>query len=389
MLPPYGLIYMFRPIRKTHPAVKIVNGRLFDLPAPNNLSIWWNFGSLLGLCLVVQILTGLFLAIHYTPHVDLAFSSVSHISRDVNYGWLLRNIHANGASWFFICLYLHVGRGLYYGSYVILETWNLGVIILILVIATAFMGYVLPWGQISFWGATVITNLFSAVPYIGKTLVEWIWGGFAVDNATLNRFFTIHFLLPFVVLGAVVLHLLFLHQTGSNNPLGINSNRNKIPFHIYYTVKDVAGMLLFIITLICVALFMPNVLGDPENFIPANPLVTPVHIKPEWYFLWAYAILRSIPNKLGGVVAMFSALLILFLVPFINSGLRVGNRFYAFNQILFWTIVTNTILLTWIGGCPVEDPYEGLGQIFTFMYFLLYFINPLLLYIWDKYSIYN
>lgn len=379
---------MFRPIRKTHPILKVLNGRLYDLPAPSNLSIWWNFGSLLGLCLIVQIVTGLFLAIHYTPHIDLAFSSVCHISRDVNYGWLLRNIHANGASWFFICLYLHVGRGLYYGSYIIIETWNLGVIILILVMATAFMGYVLPWGQMSFWGATVITNLFSAVPYIGQILVEWMWGGFAVDNATLNRFFAIHFLLPFVVLATVVLHLLFLHQRGSNNPLGVNSNSNKIPFHIYYTVKDVAGMLILLVTLIAVALFIPNVLGDPENFIPANPLVTPVHIKPEWYFLWAYAILRSIPNKLGGVVAIFSALLILFLVPFINFQSRLGNRFYPINQFLFWIIVTNTILLTWIGGCPVEVPYELLGQIFTFLYFLIYFLNPLFAIIWDKYILF-
>lgn len=376
---------MFRPIRKIHPIVKVINGRLYDLPAPNNLSIWWNFGSLLGLCLIVQIITGLFLAIHYTPHIDLAFSSVCHISRDVNYGWLLRNIHANGASWFFICLYLHIGRGLYYGSYIIIETWNLGVFILILVMATAFIGYVLPWGQIRFWGATVITNLFSAVPYVGQILVEWIWGGFAVDNATLNRFFAIHFLLPFVVLGSVVLHLLFLHQRGSNNPLGVNSNCIKIPFHIYYTVKDVAGILILLFTLIGVALFIPNILGDPENFIPANPLVTPVHIKPEWYFLWAYAILRSIPNKLGGVVAIFSALLILFLVPFINSQSRLGNRFYPANQVLFWIIVTNTILLTWIGGCPVEAPYEFIGQVFTFIYFALYIINPIIAIIWDKY----
>lgn len=375
---------MFRPIRKTHPAIKIANGALFDLPAPRNFSIWWNFGSLLGLCLVIQIATGLFLAIHYTPHIDMAFRSVAHISRDVNYGWLLRNMHANGGSWFFICLYLHVGRGLYYGSYIMLETWNLGVIILILVIATAFIGYVLPWGQIRFWGATVITNLFSAIPYIGKTLVEWIWGGFAVDNATLNRFYAIHFLLPFVVAAVVVLHLLFLHQTGSNNPLGLNSDSIKIPFHIYYTIKDVIGFVVLLLTLVGVALFIPNVLGDPENFIPANPLVTPVHIKPEWYFLWAYAILRSIPNKLGGVVAIFSAILILFLVPLINIQSRRGISFYPISQLLFWIIVSNTILLTWIGGCPVEGPYEGLGQIFTFMYFVLYLINPVLGYLWDK-----
>jgi len=375
---------MFRPIRKTHPVLKIVNGTLFDLPSPSNFSIWWNFGSILGVCLIVQIITGLFLAIHYTPHIDLAFSSVAHITRDVNYGWLLRNLHANGASWFFICLYLHVGRGLYYGSYMILETWNLGVVLLILVIATAFIGYVLPWGQIRFWGATVITNLFSAIPYIGKSLVEWIWGGFAVDNATLNRFFAIHFLLPFVVAAVAILHLLFLHQTGSNNPIGVNSDSNKIPFHRYYTTKDIVGFIVLLIRLTFVALFIPNLLGDPENFIPANPLVTPVHIKPEWYFLWAYAILRSIPNKLGGVIAIFSALLILFVIPFIRVQVCRGVSFYPVSQFLFWVLVVNTILLTWIGGCPVEAPYEVLGQVFTFIYFFLHIRIYFVGYIWDK-----
>lgn len=367
---------MFSPIRKTHPAIKIVNNRLIDLPAPGNLSIWWNFGSILGLCLVLQIVTGLFLAIHYTPHVDMAFTSVAHIARDVNYGWLLRNLHANGASWFFICLYLHVGRGIYYGSYKYLETWNLGVVILILTIARAFIGYVLPWGQIRFWGATVITNLLSAIPYIGKTVVEWLWGGFAVDNATLNRFFALHFILPLVIAAASILHLLFLHQTGSNNPLGVRSDSNKVPFHIYYTTKDAIGFVVILTTLSFIVLFYPNLLGDPENFLPANPLVTPVHIKPEWYFLWAYAILRSIPNKLGGVVAIFAALLILLILPFINTQPRRGNIYYPLNQILFWTIVSNAVLLTWIGGRPVEPPYEFLGQIFTFLYFAFILINP-------------
>ncbi len=375
---------MFSPLRKTHPAIKITNNALIDLPAPPNLSIWWNFGSMLGLCLGIQIVTGLFLAIHYTPHVELAFSSVAHISRDVNYGWILRNIHANGRSWFFICLYLHLGRGLYYGSYSIIETWNIGVVILILVIATAFIGYVLPWGQIRFWGATVITNLFSAIPYIGKTLVEWLWGGFAVDNATLNRFFALHFLLPFVITGAAMLHLLFLHQTGSNNPLGINSNYRKVPFHIYYTTKDITGFLVILFSLIIIVIFSPNLLGDPENFIPANPLVTPIHIMPEWYFLWAYAILRSIPNKLGGVVAIFAAILILFILPFINKPKIKGTIFYPINQFLFWIIVSNVILLTWIGGRPVELPYEWLGQIFTSLYFVFYLINPLITKIWEK-----
>nr|YP_010502216.1 cytochrome b [Leocrates chinensis]UXC96461.1 cytochrome b [Leocrates chinensis] len=371
-------------MRKTHPVLKIVSGSLYDLPAPSNLSIWWNFGSLLGLCLGIQIVTGLFLAMHYTPHVDLAFSSVAHISRDVNYGWLLRNLHANGGSWFFICLYLHVGRGIYYGSYLFLETWNIGVIILIATMGTAFMGYVLPWGQMSFWGATVITNLLSAIPYVGKTIVEWLWGGFAVDNATLNRFFALHFLLPFVIAALSMLHLLFLHQTGSNNPLGMNSNSSKIPFHIYYTVKDTVGFVILLMSLALIAMFSPNLLGDPENFIPANPLVTPVHIKPEWYFLWAYAILRSIPNKLGGVVAMFSALLILLILPMINKQKSRGNAFYPANQVLFWIMVSNALLLTWIGARPVEAPFDWMGQIFTAAYFFFLLINPIVAKLWER-----
>lgn len=375
---------MFSPLRKDHPAIKIANNALIDLPAPSNLSIWWNFGSMLGLCLVIQIVTGLFLSIHYTPHVDLAFSSVAHITRDVNYGWLLRRLHANGGSWFFICLYLHVGRGIYYSSYYYLETWNLGVIILLLTMGTAFIGYVLPWGQIRFWGATVITNLLSAIPYIGPAIVEWLWGGFAVDNATLNRFFALHFLLPFVIAGASILHLLFLHQTGSNNPLGLPSDINKVRFHSYYTTKDGVGFILFLMSLGVIALFYPIALGDPENFIPANPLVTPVHIMPEWYFLWAYAILRSIPNKLGGVIAIFAAILILFILPFINLPSKRGLAFYPINQILFWAIVANAFLLTWIGGRPVEPPYEILGLIFTIIYFILILAAPLLRSAWDK-----
>nr|AVW86157.1 cytochrome b [Panthalis oerstedi] len=375
---------MFSPIRKSHPALKIMNNSLIDLPAANNLSVWWNFGSLLGLSLGIQILTGLFLAMHYTPHIDLAFTSVAHISRDVNYGWLLRNLHANGGSWFFMCLYLHVGRGLYYGSYVNSETWNLGVVLLILSMATAFMGYVLPWGQMSFWGATVITNLFSAIPYIGKALVEWMWGGFAIDNATLNRFFALHFLIPFIIAAVTMMHLLFLHQTGSNNPLGINSNADKLPFHIYYSAKDLVGFLALTASLTYIALFLPNILGDPENFLPANPLTTPIHIKPEWYFLWAYAILRSIPNKLGGVATMFAALLILFLVPLIYPQKYRGSSFYPLAQFSFWALVADTLLLTWIGGCPVEAPYETLGQAFTTMYFMLFFLLPLSNLLWDR-----
>nr|AIG52946.1 cytochrome b [Ctenotus inornatus] len=361
-------------LRKTHPILKIVNNSFIDLPSPSNISAWWNFGSLLGLCLIVQVLTGLFLAMHYTADISSAFSSVAHICRDVQYGWLIRNLHANGASMFFICLYLHIGRGLYYGSYMFKETWNIGVVLLLLVMATAFVGYVLPWGQMSFWGATVITNLLSAIPYIGTNLVEWIWGGFSVDNATLTRFFTFHFLLPFAIMGASMLHLLFLHETGSNNPTGLTSNTDKIPFHPYFSYKDLLGATLFLMVLLLLALFSPNLLGDPENFTPANPLVTPPHIKPEWYFLFAYAILRSIPNKLGGVLALLFSILILMLVPALHTSKQRGNAFRPFSQALFWVLVSNIIILTWIGGQPVEDPFIIIGQIASTTYFIIFLI---------------
>jgi len=375
---------MFKPIRTSHPAIKIINRSLIDLPSPNNISIWWNYGSLLGLCLIIQIITGLFLSIHYVPNIEMAFSSVAHISRDVNYGWLLRSIHANGASIFFLFIYLHTGRGIYYGSYILSETWNLGVILFILAIATAFIGYVLPWGQIRFWGATVITNLFSAIPYIGKILVEWIWGGFAVDNATLNRFLAIHFILPFILAVVAILHLLFLHQTGSNNPIGIECNRERVPFHTYYSSKDILGYIIALTVFITIILFAPNILADPENFLLANPLVTPVHIKPEWYFLWVYAILRSIPNKLGGVVALFSALLILFILPLTSYSNKQGIRFYPVRQFLFWFLVASWAILTWIGGRPVEDPFILIGQAFTALYFIFYIANPISTYTWDE-----
>nr|YP_010691314.1 cytochrome b [Drosophila neocordata]WBU93964.1 cytochrome b [Drosophila neocordata] len=375
---------MNKPLRSSHPLFKIANNALVDLPAPINISSWWNFGSLLGLCLIIQIITGLFLAMHYTADVNLAFYSVNHICRDVNYGWLLRTLHANGASFFFICIYLHVGRGMYYGSYLFTPTWLIGVIILFLVMGTAFMGYVLPWGQMSFWGATVITNLLSAIPYLGLELVQWVWGGFAVDNATLTRFFTFHFILPFIVLAMTMIHLLFLHQTGSNNPMGLNSNIDKIPFHPYFTFKDIVGFIIMIALLIILVLMNPYLLGDPDNFIPANPLVTPVHIQPEWYFLFAYAILRSIPNKLGGVIALVLSIAILMILPFYNLSKFRGIQFYPINQILFWIMVVTVILLTWIGARPVEEPYVLLGQILTVIYFLYYIINPLINKWWDN-----
>nr|YP_009236637.1 cytochrome b [Telchinia jodutta]AMJ17094.1 cytochrome b [Telchinia jodutta] len=378
------MMNLFKPIRKTHPVIKIINGSLIDLPSPSNISAWWNFGSLLAICLVTQILTGLFLTMYYSANVELAFFSVNYICRNVNYGWLIRTLHANGASFFFICIYLHIGRGMYYESFNLKFTWMIGVIILFLLMATAFMGYVLPWGQMSFWGATVITNLLSAIPYLGTMLVNWIWGGFAVDNATLTRFYTFHFLFPFIILMLTMIHLLFLHQTGSNNPLGINSNIDKIPFHPFFTFKDLIGFVMLIFILCLLTLISPYLLGDPDNFLPANPLVTPIHIQPEWYFLFAYAILRSIPNKLGGVIALVMSILILIILPFTFNKKIQGIQFYPLNQILFWSLITTIILLTWIGARPVEMPYIITGQILTLIYFSYFIINPILNKFWDK-----
>nr|YP_010616535.1 cytochrome b [Vagrans egista]WAU48169.1 cytochrome b [Vagrans egista] len=378
------MLNLFKPLRKTHPVIKIINGSLIDLPSPSNISAWWNMGSLLALCLITQILTGLFLTMYYTANIELAFYSVNYICRNVNYGWLIRTLHANGASFFFICIYLHIGRGIYYESFNLKLTWLMGVIILFLLMATAFMGYVLPWGQMSFWGATVITNLLSAIPYLGTMLVNWIWGGFAVDNATLTRFYTFHFLFPFIILMLTMIHLLFLHQTGSNNPLGMNSNLDKIPFHPFFTFKDLIGFLILIFILSLLTLVNPYLLGDPDNFIPANPLVTPIHIQPEWYFLFAYAILRSIPNKLGGVIALVMSILILIILPFTFNKKIQGIQFYPINQLLFWSMVVTVILLTWIGARPVETPYILTGQILTLIYFSYFIINPILNKFWDK-----
>lgn len=370
---------MNTPNRKNNPLIKIINNALIDLPTPSNIRSWWNFGSLIGLCLTIQTLTGLFLAIHYTADIRTAFNSLNLICRDVNLGWLIRTLHANGASFFFICLYCHIGRGIYYGSFLFKETWLIGTILLFLVIGTAFLGYVLPWGQISFWGATVITNLLSAIPYLGNYLVQWLWGGFAVDNATLTRFFSLHFTLPFIIIAFSIIHLIFLHTTGSNNPLGLNSNIDKIPFHPFFSFKDLFGFIVLIFILLTLTLYSPYKLGDPDNFIPANPLVTPPHIQPEWYFLFAYAILRSIPNKLGGVIALVFSIAILFILPFSNNRKFKNLKFYQVNKFLFWILLTIVILLTWIGARPVEDPYIITGQILTILYFLYYLINPLIL----------
>nr|YP_010721209.1 cytochrome b [Parnassius stoliczkanus]WDS46334.1 cytochrome b [Parnassius stoliczkanus]WEF74830.1 cytochrome b [Parnassius stoliczkanus] len=374
----------FLPLRKTHPLIKIMNSSLIDLPSPSNISLWWNFGSLLALCLIIQILTGLFLTMYYTANIELAFYSVNYICRNVNYGWLIRTLHANGASFFFICIYLHIGRGIYYESFNLKYTWMMGIIILFILMATAFMGYVLPWGQMSFWGATVITNLLSAIPYLGTMLVNWIWGGFAVDNATLTRFYSFHFLFPFIILMLTMIHLLFLHQTGSNNPLGINSNLDKIPFHPFFTFKDLIGFIIMLMLLIMLTLINPYLLGDPDNFIPANPLVTPIHIQPEWYFLFAYAILRSIPNKLGGVIALMMSVLILIIPPLTFNKKIQGIQFYPINQMLFWSMVSIIILLTWIGARPVENPYIITGQLLTILYFSYFIINPIMNKFWDN-----
>nr|AFA46281.1 cytochrome b [Cercopithecus wolfi elegans] len=358
------------PMRKSNPIMKMINHSFIDLPTPSNISMWWNFGSLLGFCLFLQIITGLFLAMHYSPDTSSAFSSIAHITRDVNYGWTIRYLHANGASMFFICLFLHVGRGLYYGSFLLLKTWNTGITLLLMTMATAFMGYVLPWGQMSFWGATVITNLLSAIPYIGADLVQWIWGGYSIGNPTLSRFFTLHFILPFIITAFTAVHLLFLHETGSNNPCGIPSDPDKITFHPYYTTKDILGLIFLLLILTTLMLLAPDLLNDPDNYTPADPLNTPPHIKPEWYFLFAYAILRSVPNKLGGVLALFLSILILAIVPMLHKSKQQSMMFRPFSQFLFWLLITILLTLTWIGSQPVSQPFIVIGQMASAMYFI-------------------
>ena len=352
----------------------VVDNHLIDYPTPINITWAWSFGLLASICLGIQLITGIFLAMHYTPHVDLAFASVEHIMRDVNNGWLIRYIHANGASMFFIIVYSHMFRGLYYGSYMHprQHLWCSGVLIFLLMMGTAFMGYVLPWGQMSFWGATVITNLVSAIPVAGPSIVEWLWGGFCVDNATLNRFFSIHYLLPFAITGLVIVHIALLHKDGSNNPLGIDSSTDKIPFYPYCYVKDLFNALLFVVFFSVFIFFYPNLLGHPDNYIPANPMVTPAHIVPEWYFLPFYAILRSIPDKLGGVIAMFGAIVVLFLIPFINQSEVRSSTFRPIYRKLFWFLFADFLILGWIGQKVVESPYVEVGQLATVLYFLFF-----------------
>jgi len=347
---------------------------IVDLPSPANLTVYWNFGRMLGLVLGIQILTGLFLAIHYTADIELAFGSVRHIIRDVNGGWIFRTLHANGASFFFVCIYTHIGRGLYYGSYSYKGTWVRGVLLLFLVMASAFLGYVLPWGQIRFWGATVITNLFRAVPYVGGGLVEWIWGGFSVNNATLTRFFTFHFITPILVALIVFIHIVLLHSTGSNNPLGLNSGADKVPFHWYYTIKDLVGFVVLLAGLFSIVLFIPNKLGEPDNYVIANPLNTPAHIVPEWYFLFAYAILRAIPNKLGGVIGLFSSVFLLVCLPFLNKRELKGNSFCPTRKAIHWIYVLSFFLLTIGGAWPVEEPYISTRRVFSILYFSFFLL---------------
>ena len=360
------------------PVFTFLHHEMHEYPTPKNLNYWWNFGSLAGITLVIMIVTGIILSMHYTAHVDHAFQSVERIMRDVNYGWLIRYIHANGASFFFIVVYIHIFRGLYYGSYKAPREllWMLGVVILLLMMATAFMGYVLPWGQMSFWGATVITNLFSAIPLVGESIVTLLWGGFSVDNPTLNRFFSLHYLLPFVIVGVVVLHIVALHRFGSNNPLGIDvrGDQDTVSFHPYYTVKDMFGLSVFLTIMAAVVFFLPNSMGHPDNYIPANPMVTPAHIVPEWYFLPFYAILRAVPDKLLGVLAMFAAIAVLFVLPWLDRSPVRSATFRPIYKIMFWVFLLDCVALTYLGAKPAEGIYVVLSRLCTVYYFAHFII---------------
>ena len=365
-------------IEERLPVFAFINHSLRDYPTPKNLSYAWNFGSLLGIMLVIMIVTGLMLSMHYVADTALAFDSVEHLMREVNYGWLLRYMHANGASMFFILVYIHIARGLYYGSYKSPREllWIIGVVIFLMMMATAFMGYVLPWGQMSFWGATVITNLFSAIPVVGESIVQWLWGGFSVDNPTLQKFYSLHFLLPFLILGVTVVHLIALHQFGSNNPLGIDRKgpEDSIPFHPYYTIKDLYGLSFFMLIYMYLVFFNPDFFGEPDNYIPANPMVTPPHIVPEWYFLPFYAILRSIPNKLLGVMAMFGSIAILFVLPWLDKHPVRSAKFRPIYRIFFWIFIANCFVLGWVGANPPEGYFVLIGQLATAYYFFHFLI---------------
>ena len=363
-------------IRKSNVYLSLVNSYIIDSPQPSSINYWWNMGSLLGLCLVIQIVTGIFMAMHYSSNIELAFSSVEHIIRDVHNGYILRYLHANGASFFFMVMFMHMAKGLYYGSYrsprVLL--WNVGVIIFILTIATAFLGYCCVYGQMSHWGALVITNLFSAIPFVGNDIVSWLWGGFSVSNPLIQRFFALHYLVPFIIAAMVIMHLMALHIHGSSNPLGITGNLDRIPMHSYFIFKDLVTVFLFMLILALFVFYSPNTLGHPDNYIPGNPLVTPASIVPEWYLLPFYAILRSIPDKLLGVILMFAAILVLLVLPFTDRSVVRGNTFKVLSKFFFFIFVFNFVLLGQIGACHVEVPYVLMGQIATFIYFAYFLI---------------
>nr|YP_010586493.1 cytochrome b [Pseudoneureclipsis sibuyana]UZZ44294.1 cytochrome b [Pseudoneureclipsis sibuyana] len=369
---------------KKNMIIDSINKSLINLPSPSNLSFMWNFGSLLGLFLLVQITSGLLLSIHYTPNITIAFDSMNHIYRNMNNGWMYRIIHSNGASFFFLCIYIHMGRGMYYNSFMKKNTWFSGIVILFILMATAFLGYVLPWGQMSFWGATVITNLLSSIPYIGNNLTYWMWGGFSINNATLNRFFSFHFIMPFILSAMVMMHLIFLHEKGSSNPLNLNNSFDKIPFNPFFSIKDLLGFTIIMIMFFTLNINEPFLLNDSDNFIKANPLNTPPHIQPEWYFLFAYAILRSIPNKLGGVIALVMSIMIMMILPFTEKNKTKNSNSFSMQKIMFWTFSNIFISLTWLGSMPIEYPFIMISQIMSTLYFLFFLINPMMNNNWNK-----
>nr|YP_011017327.1 cytochrome b [Amblyomma boeroi]WQF68990.1 cytochrome b [Amblyomma boeroi] len=356
--------------------LKLINP-MINLPTPSNISYMWNFGSLLGICLIMQILSGFFLAMNFSSDISTAFLMISHIQRDVNYGWLIRSIHANGASLFFIFIYFHMARGIYYSSFYFLKVWVSGLMMIFILMATAFLGYILPWGQMSFWGATVITNLISAIPYFGQSITYWIWGGFSVDNNTLIRFFSMHFIFPFILLAMSMLHIILIHEKGSSNPIGISLSIDKIPFHPYFSIKDILGITISFFMFSIIVLVYPYLLMDAENFNMANPMITPPHIQPEWYFLFAYAILRSIPNKLGGVIALIMSIVMILSFSFTMKNKMSSFYFNTTKKIMFWIFINTFLLLTYLGAMPIEYPYENLSKIITFMYFMLFIMIPL------------
>nr|ALO76388.1 cytochrome b [Rhagophthalminae sp. GENSP01] len=363
--------------------LKIINNSLINLPSPSNLNSWWNFGSIVGLCLMIQIISGMFLSMHYCPNSMMAFNSIIHICRDVNLGWIMRMIHINGASLLFISMYIHISRSLYYGSYMNKKTWMMGTLIFLIMMMTAFIGYVLPWGQMSFWGATVITNMLSTIPYMGNNLMEWVWGGFTINNPTLSRFFSLHFMMPFMISFMSIMHMMLLHEKGSNNPMGTNSNLDKISFHPFFSIKDLMGFMISISILMITILIKPYMFMDSENFMPANPMLTPNHIQPEWYFLYSYAILRSIPNKLGGILALIMSIMILFIMPLYSKKMK-SNSFYPLNKIMFWMFIVTVLMLTWLGMQSVKEPFIFTSQIMSTMYFLFFLTLPISTKKWDN-----